>query len=231
MFDSKTPVKKSSARRFGVAAWLLVVVFAAALVFARLAPGSVRAAMAHLTSSSESQGTGVDTGTPLDGTPAPDFTLIDQFGRQHRLSDFRGKVVALAFIDSRCTDTCPLTAEMLRMAKDKVGARANQVQLLAVNANPVATSVQDVRSWSDSHDMTTRWLFLTGPEDELKKIWAAYYIEAEVEPNGDVTHTPAVYLIDPAGREQFLFLGDSNAGGVADQANAVAQDVMRLLPS
>ena len=46
---------------------------------------------------------GAAAGTPLGGTPAPGFTLVDQFGRRVSLRQFRGRAVILAFVDSRCT--------------------------------------------------------------------------------------------------------------------------------
>src|SRR5207248_2312516 len=48
----------------------------------------------------------LDPGTSLH-RPAPNFTLTDQFRRPVSLSEFKGKVVLLAFIDSRCTTICP----------------------------------------------------------------------------------------------------------------------------
>lgn len=54
-------------------------------------------------------------GTELSGE-APDFQLTDQNGSVVNLSDFRGKVVVLTFMDSKCQDTCPLTAAHFREA-------------------------------------------------------------------------------------------------------------------
>src|SRR5437899_1787983 len=55
------------------------------------------------------------------GTPAPTFSLTDQFGHEEQLSDFRGRVVLLTFIDSRCTTICPLTAELMTKVEQAVG--------------------------------------------------------------------------------------------------------------
>ena len=51
----------------------------------------------------------LDLGTSLGGRPALDFRLRNQFGQPMSLSQFRGKVVMLAFEDSECTTICPLT--------------------------------------------------------------------------------------------------------------------------
>lgn len=59
------------------------------------------AASKEANSSSESSAkSGADSSEEL--TAAPDFTLTDQYGRQHRLSDYRGKTVFLNFWATWC---------------------------------------------------------------------------------------------------------------------------------
>ena len=103
----------------------------------------------------------LDPGTPVHGT-ASDFTLSDQFGQSVSLHSFRGKVVILAFNDSECTTVCPLTTTAMLDAKAMLGKAASQVQLLGVDANPAAISLEDVWSYSELHGMLHSWRFLTG---------------------------------------------------------------------
>lgn len=213
--------------RFRWGIWAILAVVAVLLVVGLVVPGTIRSVLSPLTGSSVHANQG--SGDQLGGTPAPNFSLTDQFGHTHKLSDFRGKIVVLAFIDSRCTDTCPLTAETLRQATAQLGSRAGQVQLLAVNANPIATGVSDALKWSNEHDMTNRWLFLTGSASTLKPLWAAYHVQSEIQLNGDVEHTPATYLIDRQGREQWLDLTDSTKSDVPDETTTITQQLSDLL--
>ena len=71
-------------------------------------------------------------------------------------------MVILAFNDAECTTICPLTTAALVDAKDMLGAAASQVQLVGVDANPKATEVEDVLSYSQLHGMTYQWQYLTG---------------------------------------------------------------------
>jgi peroxiredoxin Q/BCP len=48
------------------------------------------------------------------GQPAPDFALPDQFGKVHRLTDYRGKVVILAFYPKDMTAGCTCEMKALR---------------------------------------------------------------------------------------------------------------------
>lgn len=137
------------------------------------------------------------------GTPAPAFSLTDQFGRPRQLSDFRGHLVLLTFIDSHCTTICPLTAELMTKTEQTLGP-TYPVQLLAINANPDFTSVSDVRRWSIRHRMLRRWSFLTGPALDLRAVWSNYGIQDKVV-KGDVAHTALIFLIDAQGDVRALF--------------------------
>ena len=182
------------------------------------------------TSSTNAQASvGVDPGTPLHGIPAPDFTLTNQFGNQVSLSQFRGKAVILAFTDSECTNVCPLTSQSLLETLHLLGPAGSQVQLLGVNANPTATSQQVIQTYSIAHGMENRWFFLTGSTDQLEQVWKDYHIYAQLV-QGAIDHTPGVYVIDPQGREQTLFLTSPQYGVVPAEAQQIAQAVAQVLP-
>jgi cytochrome oxidase Cu insertion factor (SCO1/SenC/PrrC family)/thiol-disulfide isomerase/thioredoxin len=171
----------------------------------------------------------LDPGTPLS-RPAPNFTLTDQFGRHVSLSAYRGKVVVLAFNDSECTTICPLTTTAMLDAKAMLGKAGSQVQLLGIDANPDATSVHDVFSYSQVHGMLGSWHFLTGSVAELKNVWEAYDIEVAIQA-GEIDHTPALFVIDPQGRERELYLTQQSYAAVGQLGQLLAKEASRLLPS
>ncbi|MGH3305531.1 MAG: SCO family protein [Streptosporangiaceae bacterium] len=171
----------------------------------------------------------LDPGSSLGGTKAPNFTLTSQFGQQVSLSSFRGKVVILAFTDSECTTVCPLTTQSMLAAKDLLGKAGDQVQLLGVDANPDATSVPDVMSYSQSHGMVNHWDFLTGTLPQLKAVWHAYGIYVQIE-HGQIDHTPAVYIIDARGHEQKIYLTTMAYASITQAAQVMAAEASSLLP-
>ncbi len=160
---------------------------------------------------------------------APSFTLTDQFGQSVSLGQLRGKAVVLAFIDSQCTTVCPLTSAELVQATHLLGPAAGQVQLLAVNANPIATSVADVRAYSQTHGLLYGWLFLTGPPAGLAEVWKAYGIYAALS-RGAVVHTAAIYVIGPDGHLRFLVTSTMDEAAVASGASTIARLVSAVLP-
>jgi cytochrome oxidase Cu insertion factor (SCO1/SenC/PrrC family) len=171
----------------------------------------------------------LDTGTTLTGAPAPDFKLTNQFGQQISLSAFRGKVVILAFTDSECTTICPLTTASMVAAKDLLGRAGDQVQLLGIDANPQATARSDVMAYSRSHGMVNQWNFLTGSPAQLHAVWTAYHIAVQIE-QGQIDHTPALYVIDATGRERKLYLTTMAYATIGQAAQLLAQEASSLLP-
>lgn len=145
-------------------------------------------------------------GFPMPGQLAPNFTLTDQFGKSVSLASLHGHEVVVAFIDSQCTTVCPLTAEILRTAKAQLGSSAaNKVALIAINANPAATSVADVKDWSIKHGMLHQWLFLTGTSQQLQAVYKSYHIYDQVLPGNQVAHDSATLILDSQGHERLYF--------------------------
>ena len=145
-------------------------------------------------------------GTTLD-RPSQDFQLVDQHGATVALSDLRGKVVVLTFLDTQCEDVCPLTAAHLLRTYRSLGKRRDSVVFLGVNVNVKAGTITDVaeatKKWQLNQVPT--WHFLTGVPKELERTWKAYFIQVEPSPKegGEILHTPGVYLIDKTGRQHW----------------------------
>ena len=145
--------------------------------------------------------------SPLPERAAPGFTLTDQHGRKASLAGFRGKALLLGFIDSRCTQVCPVIAQELIAADHDLGPRASGVALVGVNVNPAAESVAAVQHFSTIHGLSRlpNWYFLTGSTRELARVWKAYGIGVELPHGASQTiHADYLLFINPLGHERFL---------------------------
>src|SRR6266566_1091555 len=172
-------------------------------------------------------------GFPITGNLAPDFTLTDQFGHSVTLSSLRGHEVVLAFIDSRCKSLCPLTATIMYDAKVRLGASAaSRVELVAVNANPAATSVAVVQAWSIAHGMLHQWVFLTGTRQRLQSVYHLYNVYVQVGSDGEVEHDPKTFIIDAQGHERLYFetLDSSNKSDLSDEISGLEAGMRQWLP-
>lgn len=180
--------------------------------------------------------TGSDTyeGTALD-EPATNFRLVDQHGTQVALSDFRGRVVALTFMDSQCQESCPLTARQLWTVYQQLGPTA-PITFIGVNVNVQASQVADVmtitQQWQLDH--IPAWHFVTGSKEALEPVWQAYHVAVAIPPgSGELMHTPGVYLVDQKGQLRWYistpFDETGTAGGMTPLNDLLVQHIRALL--
>lgn len=69
------------------------------------------------------------------GTPAPDFSLVDQNGNTLALSDFKGKSAVVLFFYPK-DDTPGCTAESCSFRDNYVGFKALGTQILGISSDP-----------------------------------------------------------------------------------------------
>jgi cytochrome oxidase Cu insertion factor (SCO1/SenC/PrrC family) len=160
---------------------------------------------------------------------APGFVLRDQEDRLTSLAQFRGKVVALTFIDPECTQICPLTTQSMVEALKLLGPAAAQVQLLGVNINPLKAQVADVAAYTRSHGLQNRFRFLTGSREQLESVWHSYQVYVTSE-NDEIEHEAVVFLIDGNGNERTSYRTPMSYAAVGDRAQTLAEGIAKLLP-
>jgi protein SCO1 len=146
-------------------------------------------------------------GTDLGSTPAPNFVLTDQFGKQVSLAEFKGKPVVLTFLYTNCPDQCPLTAEKLHATLQDLGSAAPNVGILAVSTDPARDTTSAALKFSKAHRMQDYWHYLVGPHNKLAPIWSAYSIYARPTQQ-TVDHSLGLYIIDKQGHERVFLAND-----------------------
>lgn len=171
---------------------------------------------------------------PTPAQPAPDFALTDQHGHPASVSALRGKAVVLSFNDDRCQDLCTLLAQDVVAADHDLGAAAQDVVFLSVNANPLHPAVSDVAAWSESHGLggVDNWVFATGSASMLARVADSYHVPISVDrTTGEVTHGAELFFIDPSGAEVALGQFGTGSASTALFAHAMARMAADLLPS
>ena len=151
----------------------------------------------------------------LVNAPAPPFTLSDTSGHPVSLASLRGRTVALTFLDPVCTSDCPLIAQSLRLADEKLGSGARHVELVAVVDNPLYRSTAATAAFDrqEGMDQVSNWVYLTGSLADLEKVWSEYGAQTEVSPAGGmVAHSDIVYVIDNEGRTRVILDADPGDG-------------------
>jgi protein SCO1/2 len=150
---------------------------------------------------------------------APDFSLEGSDGTKLRLSEYRGKVVALGFGFTNCPEVCPTTLATLAKARRKLGASADGLQVVYVTVDPQRDSPQQMRSYLANFDKS--FVGGTGTAEQLAKVRSDYGIAALRKADG-IDHSSFVYLIDRDGRLRAL-------SPYRTSADDIAHDVAILL--
>jgi len=135
--------------------------------------------------------------------PAPEFRLTDQHGRTVTLASLRGKVVLLTILDDTCTSDCPLIAQEFRAAGQMLGPDSRQVELVAINYNPIYTQVSYIQAFDRQEGLATvpNWRYLTGTRAQLEQVWRRYgAAPGEILPAGSmIGHGDYAFVIDQKG--------------------------------
>jgi protein SCO1 len=135
--------------------------------------------------------------------PAPPLSTLRNYqGQRVNLASYRGKAVFVTFLYTHCPDACPLIAASLHAALTELGARARQVQLIAVSVDPRGDTLQTVAAFLHEHGLTGKTLYLIGSGSELAPVWSAWHVGAARDVGNPelVNHTALVYGVSASGK-------------------------------
>jgi protein SCO1/2 len=141
--------------------------------------------------------------------PAPDFTLTSQNGVPVSLREFRGKVVAVAFIFASCTDICPMLTDNMARVKDKMGsAFGSDIAFVSITVDPERDTPEVLKQYAENFNADVKgWSFLTGDPAVVHEVGRKYGVIAKTAANGEVDHTLLTSLVDPNGILRVQYLG------------------------
>jgi protein SCO1 len=150
-----------------------------------------------------------DARLPVIG-PAPDFTLTSQDGVTVSLADLRGKAVALTFIYTFCTDTCPTLTDKMARVQDKLGpAFGTKIVFVSITVDPERDTPAVLKNYAESFRADPEgWFFLTGDAAAIREVERRYGVYAGKAPDGGgIDHTFLTSLIDTGGVLRVQYLG------------------------
>jgi protein SCO1/2 len=139
------------------------------------------------------------------GQPVPDFAVTTQDGKTLKLSDLRGKVVALTFVYTRCPlpDFCPLMDRKFSDLAAKVSAsskRAEQVRLLSVSFDPEHDTPEVLTKHARVQGARPPlWTFAVASHEELARVARPLGLLYGPGSN-EIIHNLCTAVIDPEGR-------------------------------
>jgi protein SCO1/2 len=155
----------------------------------------------------------------LIGHKMTPFTLIDQAGKTVSLSDFRGRVVVVDFIYTRCPlpDVCPrLSANFASVSK-----KLRDVEFLSITIDPQHDTPEVLAEYAHRWQAGESWRFLTGTAEQIQEVAGLFGLIYWPE-EGSITHTVATAVIDKNGT---LAARIDGASYRADQLKALIEHV------
>lgn len=137
------------------------------------------------------------------GEPVPDFALTDQAGQSVRLSEFRGKVIALTFGYSRCPNPsyCLRLSRNLSQVERRFHDRAgHDLILVTIAIDPEYDQGAALTRYAQSFGAdAASWHFLTGTVAQIHEVASLFGMNFW-NTEGLITHTLHTLVIDRSGR-------------------------------
>lgn len=137
------------------------------------------------------------------GDEAPDFTLVDLNGEEHRLSEYKGQGVFLNFWGTWCK---PCAKEMPAMDRQYEVFKEQGVQILAVN---IAQSNFEVEQFANQYGLDFPIVI-----DKTKSVMEAYNIDP----------LPTTLLINPEGKIEKIVRGEMTEQDIAHFMEQIRPD-------
>jgi protein SCO1/2 len=119
--------------------------------------------------------------TPEPGDAVPDFCLVNQDGKKLNMRQYRGKILLLTFIYTRCPlqDYCPLMSRNSAAVATKLSSDAalrDSVRLLSISIDQKYDKPAVLRHYAleyvgkNSGEALKRWQFASGTPEEVQKL-------------------------------------------------------------
>lgn len=154
----------------------------------------------------------------LPGLTMPRFALRDQNGRVVRSADLAGKVVVLTFLDTKCTEACPIIARQISDAWRRLtpGER-RRTTAVAISTDPTDDTRPNVRAFLTRHRADGSIRYLVGPVDVMRRVWQRFQILSSLESGAADIHSAPVRIYGTG----LVWLATQHAGADLSPRNLV----------
>jgi protein SCO1/2 len=142
------------------------------------------------------------------GEEVPDVSLVDEQGKTRRLSEWRGRAIAVTFIYTRCPlpDFCPLMdrqfADVQRQVKEDLQLRG-RVQLLSISFDPSYDTPPVLLAHAKALKADpSMWTFLTGSSADIEPFAGRFGVAVmrDQDKSTEIVHNLRTGVIDGHGR-------------------------------
>jgi protein SCO1/2 len=140
------------------------------------------------------------------------FSLTDSAGRNVARAELDGKILAVSFLFTSCSLTCPeVTRRMTEI--QQLTARASDVRLLSLTLDPRSDTPPVLAKWGARFGVDiNRWLLLTGDKAQLQWLVGTCFLATETNNPfnsmpGNFAGTERIAVVDKHGNVRCFFDG------------------------
>lgn len=157
-----------------------------------------------------------ETGQPSVGGP---FNLVDQDGHPVDQTMLDGKWSLVFFGFTWCPDYCPTTLAALKATQERLGDRADNLQIVFISVDPERDSPSVLKDYLSSDGFPEGVIGLTGTPAQIRAAadaYRAYYQKVGEGEGYTMDHSLTVYLMGPDGQFRSALAGDLGPDRSAD---------------
>jgi protein SCO1/2 len=168
----------------------------------------------------------------VPGDEVPDDALVDQTGTAHKLSDWRGKALAVTFVYTRCPvpDFCPLMDRHFADLQRAVAADAtlrDRVHLISISFDPQHDTPAAIAAHAKARGANPQtWSYLTGDAATIDRLTSRFGVSTIEEHDApeSITHNLRTAIVDRRGRLVTVYTGnDWTVDGLLNELRAQAR--------
>lgn len=156
------------------------------------------------------------------------FSFTDSAGRNITRQDVDGKILAVSFLFTGCSLTCPQVSQSMSEIQ-QLTTNADDVRLLSFTVDPRTDTPPVLAKWGARFGAdTNRWFLLTGDEAQLLKLIGNSFLASETNNPfnsmpGNFGGTERIAVVDKQGRVRVYFDGTRT-----ETPEAVAAEMAQL---
>lgn len=113
--------------------------------------------------------------------------------------ELKGKAVAVTFLDTQCTEACPIIAAQIGDAMRLLGDDRSRVLAVAFSVDPVNDTPERIRSFLGRFRAQDELRYVAGTVAELRPVWKGFKILPSIETGDSNMHSAPVRVYDPEG--------------------------------
>ena len=200
-----------------------ILLFAAACAVIAAALIAVTLVLVNRSPAGVQPGEVVSSGQADIGGP---FQLVDHDGRPVDQSMLEGKWSLVFFGFTYCPDYCPTTLQLLDATKQRLGDKADDLQIVFISIDPERDTPQALKDYLSSDGFPEGVIGLTGTPEQVRAAADAYKAFYQKVGEGEgytMNHSLTVYLMGPDGTFRTAVaeeLGPEKSASVIEQAMA-----------